>query len=423
MTNVTTCLGRIGGDMGKRTGTGKPVSQPKVRKKPRSLVGVLWRTVLYVAVVGAILFVAAGFYYSGEIRNGALEPAGSYDHEYNLSVSDVAGDRISITDTGSDDQIGQPGIEGIEWESGYIQTSELVSSTADDNGERTDVRIAVEGATAPPAGTAVRLDPFAYAGDPEQAFGIPFETVTYTSNIDSFPAWYIEGSSTTWAIIVHGKGADLTESLRIIPILHALDYPILVIHYRNDPGFAKDPSGYHRFGATEWVDLAGAVVYAEDNGSRDHLLVGYSMGGAIVTSYLTQSPLRNRTRGAILDSPALSFEAVVDFQAASTKLPLVGVDLPTQLTRFAKWIVSWRFDVNWEETDYLAQSNELHAPMLIFHGSNDESVPLATSGQLAQLRPDIVTLVTTEAGHVRSWNESPDEYKSAIIEFLLANPG
>ncbi len=409
--------------MGKRTGAGRQGSQPKPRKKQRSLYGILWRSVLSAVAIGAFLFGVTGFYYSGQIRDGALVPVESYDMQYDLEITDVSGVRVSITDTGSDGQIGQPGIEGIAWESGYIQTSRLVSSTEADNGDRADVRVVEEGASVPPVGTAVRLDADAFAGDPEQAFGIPFETVRYTSNIDSFPAWYIEGGSPTWAIIVHGKGADLTESLRIIPILHALDYPILVIHYRNDPGETKDPSGYHQFGATEWVDLSAAVVYAEDNGSQNHLLVGYSMGGAIVTSYLTKSPLRNRTRGAILDSPSLSLEAVVDFQAGNTKLPLVGIDLPTPLTGFAKWIAGWRFDINWDETNYLAQSNELHAPMLIFHGTNDESVPLASSQQLANLRPDIVTLVTTEASHVRSWNESPGDYRRAIIEFLLANPG
>jgi hypothetical protein len=409
--------------MGKRTGAGGQASQPKVRKKQRSLYGILWRFALYAALVGGVLFVVAGFYYSGEIRDGALVPSESYDPNFDLEITNISGVRVSVTDSDSDGQIGQPGIEGIEWESGYIQTSRLVSSTEADNGDRTDVRVVEGGTSVPPVGTAVRLDADAFAGDPEQAFGIPFETVRYTSNIDSFPAWYIEGGSPTWAIIVHGKGADLTESLRIIPILHALDYPILVIHYRNDPGETKDPSGYYQFGTTEWVDLAAAVVYAEDNGSQNHLLVGYSMGGAIVTSYLTKSPLRNRTRGAILDSPTLSLEAVVDFKAGNTNLPLVGIDLPEPLTSFAKWIAGWRFDVNWDETDYLAQSNELHAPMLIFHGTNDDSVPLATSQKLAILRPDIVTLVTTDASHVRSWNESPGKYRSAIIEFLLANPG
>jgi len=409
--------------MGKRTGAASPASGPKPPKKRRSLVGVLVRIIGSIVVLGIVLFVVGGFYYSGEIRDGALIPPESYDHDYDLAVSAVAGDRVSVTDTGSDGQIGQPGVEGIEWVGGYITTSELVSSTESDSGDRTDVRLMVEGGTAPATGTAVRLDPFAFPGDPERAFGIPFETVRYTSDIDSFGAWFIDGGSSTWAIVVHGKGVDLTETLRVIPTLHALDYPILVIRYRNDPGEEKDPSGFHQFGATEWKEVDAAVRYAEDNGSGDHILVGYSMGGAAVTSYLTQSPLRNRTRAAILDSPVFSFEATVDFQAANTDLPLIGTSIPTSLTSFAKWIAGWRFDIDWDEADYLAKMNELHAPMLIFHGSNDTSVPLATSEAMARLRPDITTLVKTEASHVRSWNESPEEYEAAIVDFLIENAG
>jgi pimeloyl-ACP methyl ester carboxylesterase len=147
------------------------------------------------------------------------------------------------------------------------------------------------------------------------------------------------------------------------------------------------------------------------------------MGGAIVTSYLTQSPLRNRTRAVILDSPALDFEATIDFQASQTDLPLIGTPIPDSLATFAKWIVGWRFDIDWDKTNYLAQTGELHAPMLIFHGSADATVPLATSQRMAQLRPDITTLVETGASHVRSWNESPEEYKSAIVDFLIEHSG
>jgi len=409
--------------MGMRTGTGQAPSHPKKRKQPKSPFWVLVRVASWVVVVGAILFVAGGFYYSNEIRDGALIPPESYDRDFNLSVTAVAGDRISITDSGSDDQMTQPGVQGIEWDSGYATTDELISSTETESGDITDVRTIADGGAAPAVGTEVRLDPYSFPVDPEQAFGIPFETVRYTSDIDSFPAWFIEGGSSTWAIIVHGKGADLTEALRTIPILHALDIPILVIHYRNDPGSAKDPSGYHQFGATEWKDLHAAVLYAEENGSADHILVGYSMGGAIVTSYLTQSPLRNRTRAVILDSPALDFEATIDFQASQTDLPLIGTPIPDSLATFAKWIVGWRFDIDWDKTNYLAQTGELHAPMLIFHGSADTSVPLATSRRMAQLRADITTLVETGANHVRSWNESPEEYKSAIVDFLIEHSG
>jgi hypothetical protein len=42
---------------------------------------------------------------------------------------------------------------------------------------------------------------------------------------------------------------------------------------------------------------------------------------------------------------------------------------------------------------------------------------------MAQLRPDITTLVETGASHVRSWNESPEEYKSAIVDFLIEHSG
>jgi len=376
---------------------------------------------LFGAIAFALVFGAAAFYYSGEVRDGALTPPRSEVVAYDLEVTASSGNRVSILDTGDDDQTGEPGIMGVEWAEGYVQTAELVSSTEADGGGRVDIRVMADDAKPPSVGTAVRLDPYAFPQDPLQAFDIPFETVTYTSNVGSFPAWFIEGNSDTWAIIVHGKGAELAEGLRIIPILRDLGYPILVIQYRNDTGVARDPSGYHQFGVTEWIDVAAAVRYAERNGSTSHILVGNSMGGAAVTSYLTQSPLRNRTIAAILDSPTLRFESAVDFQASNTEIPLIGVTLPTLLTNAAKWLVSWRFDIVWDDSDYLARSNELHSPMLIFHGRNDESVPFATSQEMADLRPDIVTLVATEAGHMRSWNESPQDYETAIIAFLDAN--
>jgi hypothetical protein len=179
-----------------------------------------------------------------------------------------------------------------------------------------------------------------------------------------------------------------------------------------------DPSGYYQYGTTEWVEVASAVRYAEANGSTDHILVGYSMGGAIVTSFLTQSPLRNRTRAAILDSPVFSFEATVDFQGANTDLPLIGVAVPDELTSLAKWIAGWRFDIDWDAMNYLNKAGELHAPTLIFHGRNDPSVPIATSKAMAQLRPQIMTLIETDAVHTRSWNESPEGYEASIVSFL-----
>ena len=148
------------------------------------------------------------------------------------------------------------------------------------------------------------------------------------------------------------------------------------------------------------------------------MLYGYSMGGAHVTSYLTTSPLRNFTEAAILDSPVLSFTDTIDFRASNTSV--FGIPVPQVLTDFSKWIASWRFDVDWEATDYLSDENlaNLHAPMLIIHGSNDDSVPLSTSQEMAERRSDIATLVTTDAGHVRNWNIDPEGFEQLITDFL-----
>ena len=81
-------------------------------------------------------------------------------------------------------------------------------------------------------------------------------------------------------------------------------------------------------------------------------------------------------------------------------------------------IASWRFDIDWNASNYLDQTTNLHAPMLIFHGTEDTSVPYDTSLTMSQLRPDITTLVTTDAEHVRSWNIDPEFYDTTIKEFL-----
>ncbi len=403
--------------MGKRTSQTASPGEPRTRLKRGSLLGGMVRLLLIVGVIVLALFLVVAWYYSGEIESGALEPPTSEPASLDWEV--IASDPSAVTLLGSSstDQAGEDGRSAVLWEDGYARSGGLVSSTETGQGLE-DLRSLESGQTVPPVGTDVKVDVY-YWQEPDD-IGIEVEMVTYRSDIGSFPAWYIPGTSDTWAIVVHGKGGTLEESLRIIPILRELGHPILVINYRNDVGQPRDPSGYHTYGQTDWVDIAGAVRFANENGAIDHILVGYSYAGSMIASYLTQSPLRNFTRAVILDSPVLSFSDSVDYRGSLTELPLLPVTLPQVLTSAAKWISSWRFDVDWAATDYLDQTNNIHAPMLIFHGTEDLSVPYSTSAEMADLRPDIVTLVTTNAGHTRSWNLDPDAYEAAITEFLAS---
>jgi pimeloyl-ACP methyl ester carboxylesterase len=409
-----------GGNMGKGTSQGAAPTEPKVKKKRRSLLASVIRILAIALGVFLVLFLVGGWIYSGDIETGALAPPTNEPPDYDTTITGV-GSSLTMSTPADTGRAGEDGRMGIEWPAGYAQTTDLVSSTVSSN-EVLDVRALAEDADPPAVGTKVRIDNYYRRGDPAETLGVPYDTVFYASNVGSFPAWFIEGTEDTWAIIVHGKGASLDESTRVIKTFQDLGYPVLIIKYRNDVGEPRDPSGYMQYGVTEWVDLSAAVLYAQEHGAAEHVLFGYSYGGAVITSYLTQSPLRNFTKAAILDSPVYNLERTVDYAASLTDLPLVPIKIPPLLGEFAKWIASWRFDLNWDDANYLAKSGELHAPTLVFHGTNDLVVPYETSRDMQEIRPDITTLVTTSAGHTSSWNLDPEGYDATIKDFL-ANLG
>ena len=211
---------------------------------------------------------------------------------------------------------------------------------------------------------------------------------------------------------------DRLDTIKIVPALHRLGLPVLMISYRNDAGAPQDPSGMLRYGLTEWQDLAAAVQYALLHGARQLLLVGYSMGGAIVASFLERSPLGARVAGVILDSPMTDLSRAVDHGASRQTLPLVGLPLPQSLTDVAKWIAGWRYGVDWTSLDYLNGAAKLQAPILLFQGTADTKVPPATSDQLASLARDVTYIRVAGADHLNSWNLDPARYDQAVQAFV-----
>jgi pimeloyl-ACP methyl ester carboxylesterase len=206
--------------------------------------------------------------------------------------------------------------------------------------------------------------------------------------------------------------------MRLVGPIAAAGYSQLVISYRNDEGQPADPSGYYQYGKTEWEDIEGAVEYAVEKGASSVILVGYSTGAAHVLSYLYHRP-ESPVRAAVLDSPNIDFEAAVDLGASQRRLPVVPVAPPASLTWVAKRLSSIRFGVSWEELDCVSRAAGLTVPILVFHGSADQTVPLTVSQRLAAARPDLVRLVIVPgAGHVRSWNAGPEPYQRRVVEFL-----
>jgi len=336
------------------------------------------------------------------------------DPELDMLVADFGEGQITLrvtSDTSEDGPWRRSGIWGLESAEGYDQVGTILEIS-----DQHVVReyLPLKGNLR--RGEMVRLEGNAYPDDPRVAFGMPFEDVSFSSDLGEFEAWFVDGSSETWVIFVHGRNASPHEGLRILPTLVELGLPSLLITYRNDEGAPANPDGLHRHGQTEWKDLEGAVSYAIEHGAEDLILVGYSMGGAIVTNFLYESSLSKRVRGIILDAPMLNFNATIDLGASERNLPGPFVAL-------AKCITRLRFGIDWSKLDYLDRADELSAPILLFHGDEDDIVPIETSDELARIRPDIVEYVRG-AGviHVASWNHDPAIYEATVRDFILALP-
>jgi pimeloyl-ACP methyl ester carboxylesterase len=374
---------------------------------------VRWKTgivaLLVVVLVGAGVLVGGGWYVADVLESDGLSP----DHEeprLDMVVDAVGEGKVTLRvtpDTPEDGAWMRNGTWGLKSAEGYGRVSAIL-----DISDRHVVREYLPTVGSLVGGEKARVDRASFQRDPLEDFGLPFGEVSFSSPLGRFDAWFLEGRSDTWAIFVHGRGASRTEALRILPTVVDSGHPCLIITYRNDEGAPADPGGYYRYGQTEWEDLQGAAAYAIEHGARDLILIGYSMGGAIVVNFLYQSQLAERVRGVILDAPMVDFNATVDLGARERGLP--GPFVAT-----AKTIARLRFGVDWGKLDYLGRAGELRTPILLFHGDEDDVVPIETSEALAKARPDIVEYVSVAgAPHVGAWNLERAGYEAAVSGFL-----
>jgi fermentation-respiration switch protein FrsA (DUF1100 family) len=79
-----------------------------------------------------------------------------------------------------------------------------------------------------------------------------------------------------------------------------------------------------------------------------------------------------------------------------------------------------RIDVNWKSIDYLEKADLLiRRPVLVHHGTADQTVPVGVSRDLAKAVPDLVTFIEVpDAGHVESYDVDLDKYLDEVLGFL-----
>ncbi|TFC56880.1 alpha/beta fold hydrolase [Cryobacterium sp. TMT2-15-1] len=194
----------------------------------------------------------------------------------------------------------------------------------------------------------------------------------------------------------------------------------LVVTYRNDGEGPVVGAGRSQLGAAEVDDVRAAVRFARENGARDVVLFGWSMGAAIALQLAAEHELRGVVVGLVLESPVLDWVSTIEANCARSGLPAWtgALSLPWLNSRLLAAVTGLRNPVGLHRFDWIVRAGELTVPTLILHGTLDTSSPFEPSTRLWELRPDLVDLEAFYADHTMSWNSDRDRWRAVLTSWL-----
>ena len=251
---------------------------------------------------------------------------------------------------------------------------------------------------------------------PKSVADLDFETVTYTSELGDFPAYLTNDGDKGIVIFVHGFRGDYKRE--VFAMVRGAEfaengYRSMIISYRNDRGLPQDPSGIFQYGVTEWKDLDSAIEKARTL-TDNIVLFCISGGGGPCSSWLGNAENQNQVSGVIYEAPVISFWESVEINGES-RFPWV----PSSLFSYFKIFTEIRYGVDFDSMDFRYDLIESQIPALLFHGDDDEWVPVEMSDFVAKNRDKNFTYIRYEnVGHVTSWNADPDNYVYQLSLFL-----
>jgi alpha-beta hydrolase superfamily lysophospholipase len=266
-----------------------------------------------------------------------------------------------------------------------------------------------------------RINAWFYLGPHE--LGYDYEDVAVDTDLGPAPAWLIPAAQQTgrWVIQVHGRAVRRSETLRAVPVFHEAGYTSLLVSYRNDGDAPASDDNRYALGDAEWNDVDAAIRFAVDHGATDIVLMGWSMGGAIVLQTVTRSEHAGIVRGVVLDSPVIDWASVLGFQGAQLRLPDVAsrAVLAVIGNAWGKRLTGQAESIDLARLDFVARADELDRPILLMHSDDDGYVPSQSSRALAEARPDIVTFdAFSVARHTKLWNYDAARWNVDIAAWL-----
>jgi alpha-beta hydrolase superfamily lysophospholipase len=252
---------------------------------------------------------------------------------------------------------------------------------------------------------------------------VPVEDIDIPTPNGPAPAWVVRADDpdAPWAVLVHGRGVTRAETIRAVPVFRAAGYSVVLASWRNDGVAPPSVDGRYGLGSTEWEDIDSVLRWLSAQNAQSVVLMGWSMGGAVVLQTLLRSRFAGLVDGVVLESPVVDWHAVLKSQSQLMGLPRPVRKVAQRLLRtpLLHRLAGLQRPVDLRELDMVTRSAELTVPILLLHSDDDGFVPSSASHDLARARPDLVRLeVQTTARHTKLWNHDADWFDARILAWL-----
>ncbi|MGH8717447.1 MAG: alpha/beta hydrolase [Burkholderiales bacterium] len=226
-------------------------------------------------------------------------------------------------------------------------------------------------------------------------YHLPYEDVRIpVGNGEALHGWWIAGGDRV-LLFLHGNSGNVSTNLPQAVRFARLGFSVLMVDYR---GYGES-SGEAPSESRVYEDAEAAHRFLLNEGvpDRDIFIYGHSLGGAVAVE------LASRVRhaaGLILEG---TFTSLADF--ARARFPFIPLER----------ILQHRFDS-------LSKVTGLTLPVLVIHGTADQTIPYQMSERLfdavASTRKKL--LLVANGGHSSSGAVGRPLYFKAIYEFVAS---
>lgn len=238
-------------------------------------------------------------------------------------------------------------------------------------------------------------------GDVSYAVAVPGAT---PGTQESLQLWWMPSADphAPALLYLHGTFRALYRNLPKIDALRDAGFSVLAVDYR---GWGEStPIVPSEASILADADVAWAELEKRQPDPRRRVIFGHSMGGGVAVDLASRKHVGRDYGGLILES-------------TFTRLPDVAAELGALGT-----MVSWLAHEKFDSVDKIGR---VDAPILIMHGSADDTVPVALGRRLRDAAPAGTRWVEFGGGsHSRLHSDDPALYREAVKSLIsrLAPP-